>query len=585
MFSNTTPQSLPLLPRPRSAAKEPQLPRGECRFILPEVDADGSRQRCSCVSFNLNSSVPGAQCGCGHQAWHHIPEPAGNYVPMDEHLALVDKAKRLEDSVRRLQEELSRERRERERAESNMVELTRGNYKNMALLRYYVDEKVEALRITQDDKLEGILDKAQGASDEVDKLKNRFSDLDEATIRLEEKVDARQWHSRSLTPVHETHPEASSSTPIPAVLPIRSTSDEKHADGWSCRVILVLSKNQPFAFEVESIGYRRCQSRGLHHDVHMQDHGSEAFARCVDTAFASILHGRLWMPLQCLRSEDGSLAELPRSRINPLYWDYVFLEEQCLAHVKLEGDVIYIALRHEELSWHDVHSLPRVFGSDESVWEHDDSLDSRSSSIEGGMDFQMTPNLDKPAHDFAKPIDSDSIYEFSPPPYSSRHPSVVPGAFAAAIPSALDVLAGTASYMRDNRSSHTNGSEEHLSLGGGESDDEHRDKRKRIGLLAAPGVGPAIPTTAAAAAAAAAIDANRPPQFIYSGRTKRKIPPGKPKEPLDWRTSEIKLPNPMKGFMHKGHHHDAKGKGHAAADQQSPSVAAPPHQEGQPSQA
>jgi len=529
------------------------------------------------VSFSLNGSVPGAQCGCGHQAWHHIPEPADNYVPMDEHLALMDKAKRLEDSIRRLQEELLRERRERERAENGMAELTRGNYKNMVLLRYYVDEKVEALRITQDDKLEGILDKAQGASDEIDKLKARFSDLDEATIRLEEKVEARQWHSRSLTPVHETpQPEASSSTPIPAALPIRSTSDEKHADGWTCRVILVLSKNQPFAFEVESIPYRRCQSRGLHQDVHMQDHGSEAFTRCVESAFGTILRGRPWMPLQCLRSEDGSLAELPRSRINPLYWDYILLEEFCLAHVKLEGDVIYIALCDEGLSWHDVRSLPRLFGSDESVWEYDESLDSRSNSMESQMDFQMTPN--KPPRGFVKPIDSDSIYEYSPPPYSSRHPSVVPGAF----PSALDVLAGTASYMRDSRAAHANGSAEALSSHHGDSDtsdDEHRGKRTKLAGLSGGALPPGTPGTPASDPAKQ--------QFVYSGRTKRKIPSGKQKEPLDWRPSEMKFPNPMKGFMHKGHAHahahDVKGKGHASAPAESSAAAAP--QEGLPGQA
>lgn len=486
----------------------------------------------------------------------------------------MDRANRLEDSIRRLQEDVSKERRERERAESNMVELMRGNYKSMAYLRYYVDEKVEALRITQDDKLEGILDKAQGASDEVDKLKSRFADLDESTIRLEEKIDAGRWHSRSLTPVHEMQPEASSSTPIPAVLAIRSTSDKKHQDGWSCRAILVPSKGQPFAFEVESIPYRRCQSRGLHQDVHMQDHGSEAFVRCVETAFSTILRGRSWMPLQCLRSEDGSLTELPLSHTaNPLRWDYPFLESQCLAHVKMEGDVIYIALKDEHLSWPDIRALPRVFGSDESVWAHDDNLDSRSSSIEGRMDFQMSPNSNKPNHDFNKPLDSDSVYEYSPPPYSSRHPSMVPGAF----PSALDVLAGTASYMRDNSSSHTNGSEEQLSsAGGGESDDEHRDKRTKRAALRPdqqPGLSPGLATSA---------DMNKP-QFIYSGRTKRKIPSGKPKEPLDWRPSEIKFGNPMKGFMHKSHGHEGKGKGHAVEPQHS--QPGTPQQEGQPSQA
>src|SRR5579871_3775025 len=223
MYSNNTPQTtLVHLSRPPLAVKEPRLPRGECRFILPDVEPDGSRQRCTCVSFSLNSSIPGAQCGCGHQAWHHIAEPANNYVPIEDHIAVVDRAKRLEESIRRLQEELSREKRERERVENSFTEFTRGNYKSLACLKFYVDDKVEALRITQDDKLEGILDRAQSANDEVEKLKARFVDLDEASMRLEEKVDSGRWHSRSLTPLHETQPEASASTPIPAsVLPIR----------------------------------------------------------------------------------------------------------------------------------------------------------------------------------------------------------------------------------------------------------------------------------------------------------------------------------------------------------------------------
>jgi hypothetical protein len=568
MYSNNTPQTtLVHLSRPHHPANEPRLPRGECRFILPDVEPDGSRQRCTCVSFSLNNSVPGAQCGCGHQAWHHIAESTDNYVTIEDHLILVERAKRLEESVKGLQEELSREKRERERVESNFAELTRGNYKSMARLRYYVDEKIEALRITQDDKLEGILDRAQGATDEVEKLKARFSDLDETSMRLEEKVDSGRWHSRSLTPLHETHPEASSSTPVPsAVLPIRS--DEKHPNGWSCRVILVPSRSQSFAYEVDSVAYRRCQSRGLNQDIHLQDHGSQAFTQCVEAAFGTILRGRPWMPLQCLRSENRALTELPKNDVNLSKWDYVFLESQCMASNKREGDVIYIALQEEDLSWSDIRSLPRVFGSDESVWEVDDQLDSRNASIDSRMDFQMVHDFnEQPKHDFNKPIDSDSVYEYSPPPYSSRYPSMITGVLS----SPLNVLASTASFMRDNQSLHsiqsiqsiqssqsvlTNGSEEQLD--GADTDDEHRDKRtKRIAGRSEP-----HPDK---------------PQFIYSGRTKRKIPSGKQKEPMDWRVSELKISNPMKGFMHK---HDSKGK----HTQQQGQPQSPPQQQPQQQQ-
>ncbi len=256
------------------------------------------------------------------------------------------------------------------------------------------------------------------------------------------------------------------------------------------------------------------------------------------------------MPLQCLRSENGALTELPKADITRVVWDYPFLESQCMASNKLEGDVIYIALQEEDLTWPDIRSLPRVFGSDESVWEPDDQLDRRSNSIESRMDFQMVHDFNEPKHDFNKPIDSDSVYEYSPPPFSSRYPSMVTGVLT----SPLNVLASTASFMRDNQSIRsiqsvqsaqsiqstqsaiTNGSEEHLD--GGDSDDEHRDKRtKRI-------PGRSEPHTDKL-------------QFIYSGRTKRKIPSGKQKEPMDWRVSELKISNPMKGFMHK---HDSKGK-------------------------
>src|ERR1700760_1848247 len=178
MFGHKPTQKLVHLPGPPAPARSPtqELPQGQCRFILRDADVDGTRQRCDCVSFTLNQAIPGSQCGCGHGAWHHVKEPTGNYVPMQEYLALVERCASLEDQSRKLSDDLSKEKMERERV---MKEVQQANYQNMVYLRYYFDEKMERLRIHTEDKIEGIEDKAQGALDETKDMRVRIEEMDE----------------------------------------------------------------------------------------------------------------------------------------------------------------------------------------------------------------------------------------------------------------------------------------------------------------------------------------------------------------------------------------------------------------------
>jgi hypothetical protein len=420
----------------------------------------------------------------------------------------------------------------------------------MAFLRYYVDEKMETLRLHWEDKTEGVLDKAHGAGEEVEKLKSRLTDIDESIIRLEEQIDAGRWNSRSLTPMPDT-PMDVAQTPvepvpqIPAVLALRT--EQKHPEAWDVRVILVPSRGQTYAFNINSQAYRRCQSRGLQQDMHMHDRSSAQFVQCVDAGFATILRGRPWVPLMCLRSSDMLLTQIPPVERNSTRWDYHFLESQCMAHDKAQGDVIYIALQDIDLSWNDIRSLPRVFGSDETCWKHDDELDGSlpAAAQLSRMDFKMT----LPSRSATElKIDSDSVYDYSPPPYSTgSQPDL------SRLPSALGVLAGAATYLADNDPRTP------AALGGPmlpiEEDDEHRDKRTKRGALR-PELQPS---------GLAPISSSPPQQtgYYYSGRSRRRIQATKAKEPLDWRVSEIKLGNPAKGLFHR---HD---KGKAAEQSQS----------------
>jgi hypothetical protein len=468
-----------------------------------------------------------------------------------------------------LLEELKREKKAREKLQADMNTMIRGAYGNMAFLRYYVDEKLEFSRITFEDKIEGALDRAADALGQVDQVKQRVVDLDEVCIRLEERLDSGRTISRSLTPVLEEKVKQTTQLPL-ANLPLRSRSQEHHNDSWDARIIVVPKKTQRWAFNPDSKAYKRCQSRGFQQDLHFENKNSGSFNKTVEAAFNSIFKNRPWMPLQCLNSGDMSLGQLHLDQRNPTLWTYAFLESQCMANDKEQGDVIYVALMHEELGWPDIYPLPPLFGyTNNTCWDQDEELDGKV--INAQMDFKM--DIDPMR---VRNLETDSMYEYSPPPYTQRTQS------EHRIPSALGTLADAA-LADDRRPSRTPSISERSqyssfsepsrhfapsisdrsTLSGRsiegviyEEDEEgsqgHRDKRPKHGFRPQTqgGVPPSPPAT-------------NTTKMYYSGRAKRKIDPAKQKEPLNWGVSDMKFSNPMKGILHRKHTGDAK-------DEQSP---------------
>jgi hypothetical protein len=517
-----------------------QLPRGECGFILPEPDPEtGKRQRCMCRTFWLDRQVPGSRCECGHAAWNHEREPVGS-VTMDEHLAVVEKLKAIET-------ELRKERTARENMERRYNDGFRSVFHHMA--SWVRDSGTNFLRL--DDKIESVMDKTHDNVNELDKLRSKIEAVDDAAMELENKVDKMDIGrpSRSLTPLAETSIEPMQLSQ----LPIR---DKKLPDRWSAWVIFVPSKEQKHVFPYDSAAFKRCESRNLHQELHFKSRESQEFITTVEKAFAAILRGRAWMPMMCYRESNEdiysptALRQLPPDQQMPSMWSYDFLESQCLASDKMQGDCIYIALQLDTVTWNDIKLLPAATPPgvspfvtsmvDQTFWQHDDELD-------GQVGYK---SLDSLMQDYG-----------DPPPYASMSSRVNSTVDPDGGQSPLEVLASASlvGLDRTRTNSTTSFAAEtaslHSSLSGGmtattttSGEDEHRDKRTRLpsrGGAAFPfGTGPSTSQPGTPSGS----------QTIYlSGRSKRKVP-FKQKDPA----RNIDLKTPLQSFLHR--HNNSKGK-------------------------
>lgn len=538
MFHNN--HSLVQLPGKPAQPNDAQLPRGECGFILPESDTGGARQRCSCRTFYPDSIVR-SRCGCGHQAWHHETQPLST-VSMDEYSHVIDEVKRLKQKVKQyesmeqeLKQELYRERIAREEHFRIYKTIEARMYENMQHLKVHMDDKVEA-----------VVDKTQEFNDQIKAMQERLTMVDEVTMDLENRIDRVEiggGFSREATPGTST-PKAHMTTPkVPPVpqlpllmqpqhmlgqLPIRT--DKKYPLSWSVRVIFVPRKAQKYAYDPDSNGYRRCASRKLQQNLEFPSQDSSCFANRVETAFKGILRGRPWMPMSAHRPADEpfgrmALTLLPQDLIHRDVWDYPFLEDHCIAHDKMQGDILYVTLQFEDVTWNEIRFLPAALGADESCWSHDEELDGFAKY---------------------KSLDSEIMYDYQDPPptYSSRTHSMADRA-----PSKLDVLADSASMLSPIERVQTQSSRfssERSSLRSfetEETDDEHRDKKPKLRSKQS------MPNVNASGQVQAPI--------YVSGRSKRKMPVREKgqKEPLHFSVSNVAKWRPT--LLHP---HSSKGK-------------------------
>ncbi|KAJ4359223.1 hypothetical protein N0V95_002390 [Ascochyta clinopodiicola] len=526
MFLSNTQPSVHLTGK-FASGEEAQLPRGECGYIQPVSESSStSRQRCSCRSF-YPDSVP------------------LSVVSVDQFLQVVEQMKLLKHEVRRhesmeeeLRRELLRERAAREEHFRTYKALEARLYENMRLLK-----------ITMDDRVEAVVDRTSSFGDQIRDVQERLTMVDEITMDLENRVDKVEHtngRSGDDTPVESTpkpHLSTPKASPVPQIpllmqsqhtlgqLPIRT--DKKYPLSWNVRVIFVLRKSQRFAYDPDSTGYRRCASRKLQQNLDFLGQDSAYFAARIEDVFRGILRGRSWMPLVGHRPPDEpygrmALTLLPPDLVHRGLWDHPFIEDHCIAHDKMQGDVLYIALQHEDATWNEVRFLPPAHGVDEACWSHDEELDGAAEYKSLDTEIMAPSKLD---------VLADSAAMLSPIERARTQSSV-----------RSSMLRPSLERTETESSSHSNHrfSSERSSLRSFDSEmgeDEHRDKK------------PKLRSKDSATNVAGNSHAQHP--MYVSGRSKRKMPVKEKgqKEPLHFSVTNVTKWRPS--LLHP---HSSKGK-------------------------
>lgn len=497
---------------------------------------------------------------------------------MEDYVQAVEQMKKLSQEIKRfeilerdLKQELFKERLARE-------DLVRTN----AVIQARMYENMQLLKLSIDDRVEAVVDRTTELSDQIKAQGERLTLVDEFSMELENRVDRIEQlngMSRDVTPVtstprqHVSSPRTPPVTQLPVLLPpqpqpqsqsqsqpllgqLPIRTDKKYPLSWSVCVIFVPRKLQKFAFDPDSVGYKRCASRKLQQHLEFPSQDSSCFANRIETAFKGVFRGRPWMPMAGHRPADEpfsrmALTLLPPDLIHRDVWDYPFLEDHCIAHDKMQGDVLYVTLQFEDATWNEIKFLPPVTGADESCWNHDEELDGTAKY---------------------KSLDSEIMYDYQDPPptYSTRTHSLADRA-----PSKLDVLADSAAMLSpiqraqtqmsmypatstplspmqrtptqsSSHSSQPRFSSERSSLRSFETettDDEHRDKKPKLRLKHS------MPHVNG--------NGHTPQPMYVSGRSKRKMPVREKgtKEPLHFSVSHVTKLRPS--FLHP---HSSKGK-------------------------
>ncbi|KAK7523892.1 hypothetical protein IWZ03DRAFT_303604 [Phyllosticta citriasiana] len=520
MFPNST-HRLVHLQRNPPPKPEAELPRGECRHVRRSGGYDtpwSCGQRCFCQGFSLDKQqVVGTTCECGHPAWTHVQQPMG-VVTYEEHGALAEEVRRFKDDFythyQSLQTELARTQQElmEQRAVNNERERV------FKLLESRMYQNMKDLKIILDDKMDGIIDQQHAFQRKLMEVEDATMDHDE---RLEKILRVADRTSREITPTANGTDDQ----------PMEMDEYPKKPDlSWSIKVVMMPRKTQKFAYEVDSTAYRRLQSRNLVKELTFNGRDSISFHTVIEKNFGDVLRRRPWVPLIGYRMQHDffgriALKQLPLDHTYGQLWDYFFLDHHCIVHDKMQGDILHIALRDNELSWSEIKSLPCVFGFHESSWAYDTELD---GPLNGKSEV------------------SDFVYDYSPspPPYTSQRNTMDPDAITPVplengFQSPLDMLAQASTTISPpmtesfplRQQSHAPSLCSMASDSTDDVDSEHSHRNKIRKLR------PKLSSTNGSASTA-------PPQAqqqtYYSGRSKRKMPlREKQKEPLQFRLPSL----------------------------------------------
>jgi hypothetical protein len=334
-----------MLPPPRrrkSRPSEAHLPKGGCRFILMHPAAE--HLRCACTGFSLNRNIPGSLCDCGHQAVYHMAENNASDKQEIEALKMriniledeLDKERTvgrggLVDRLCRLEDLVEKNNAEREAEMKGVYRGISGIWQNVGRL----DKRIPYY----DDRIDGLVD-------DIHRTRARLIDLDDASMRIEDRLDIFEAQSsptasirsrrrkastppaRSLRTTHESSPvPGSKASPGPSIpmkdgsdcstSPRKASSSGTCGNAWTVHVSLMPTSIQPFPFEKDTAAYKRCLSRGLHQKIVVPDTSGQAFTDAINTTFEPVLRGRPWRPLLARICDAEKLRGLPMLRQLP----------------------------------------------------------------------------------------------------------------------------------------------------------------------------------------------------------------------------------------------------------------------------
>ncbi|KAI1336173.1 hypothetical protein F5Y15DRAFT_419176 [Xylariaceae sp. FL0016] len=407
----------PSPPLAASCYDDASLPQGQCRYILLNPEIKG--QRCACVGFMLNRSVPGVSCQCGHLSCYHIkatvpPPDNSEYEQLQRDVQdLKDKLSResgtglgreLADAISRLSELETQVESNRDEASQDIIKC----YQNVDQV-WEAHERVKRMQSNHESRLLMIDERLDSHDDALHHLGDRLVDIDEAEMALEDRMevleesdhdhaeipspigtqvaDQGSKQSKSLKRITDQQQQITGVAQV-ALPPVAAISQSAHGDAmtastdsWLVHISLLPTASRPFPFERNTNAYKRCLSRGLHQLVAVQGRDSDSFVSAVTQAFGSLLRGREWMPLQARLCDVAPIQGLPMLR--PLDakligsdYDMEFLQKHCavcLPNGIMES--LYIAMTEDTLSWHFLRRSPCSFKGLESCWDYDPLLD------------------------------------------------------------------------------------------------------------------------------------------------------------------------------------------------------------------
>lgn len=438
---------------PTTHIDEAHFPKGNCRYILLMPEIKG--QRCACVNFTLNKAIPGATCDCGHLACYHNRDSEPR-VDRNEFGILRQRMQALEEQLARdQQDELhiltarisDLEETVQDRTNDMSQEITK-SYGNLNRAWQTIGDLERQVR-HHDDRFNGVEGSLKAYGAELERLNHRQCELDDADLSLEERIEELEESLESsdeTTPSRSRRKSRSDSTPPPPNRQFETVSRVRRssistpvsqpastsattsgqvssvrqtfmaprtalmsaAETWTVHISLLPTSSKPFPFERDTNAYKRCLSVGLHQMVAVNGSDSEAFVSAVNDAFASLLRGRPWMPLQAKLCDAQQLQGLPMLRpLEPSLvdcrYDVEFLKRHC-AVLDISGkiDSLYIAMRYDTFSWHYLRRSPRYLLGLEASWEYDPLLDPNNPIEEEDDDDIRRP----PAGDLASSFQS-----------------------------------------------------------------------------------------------------------------------------------------------------------------------------------